>query len=181
MIRSAAGFATRAARSMVHVVRHPLATTSYAAGVARGLAAEGIRLASGGSQRYDAPPGIPDDVPVRSADSIPDPERVPLRPGERHAAEMAEAEAAEASSPVAAEAGEPFATEPHAVSRESAHGDGPIDDADVDRWQEDAEAALAGEGVPDAPVEDDEPLLDPSVAKQVRSEAETMQRGARTD
>ena len=172
MLRSATGIVTKVSRSVLDTVRHPIASTSYAAGVVRGLAAEGIRLASGSGPRQEH------DQQTVSSDTGSAPTLVPLQPGERHEAEVAAAVQVDRPVPTP---GEVFANEPHAASRGSAHGDGSDDDAEVDRWQEDAEDLLAGEDLDLTPETDDQPLLDPSVAKQVRSEAETMQQAARTD
>jgi hypothetical protein len=172
MIRSAA---ERLTRGVLQGARHPLASTSYAVGVVRGLTAEAIRLAGGGRADEDRFERV-----ATPSEEETSPQRVPLQPGERHAAEAAEViDLPPAPTP---EVGEPFANEPHAASRASRHGEGPIEDAEVDRWEEDAEEVLTGEEIDDMlPGEDEGPLLDPSVAKQVRSEAEVMQRGARSD
>ncbi len=122
---------------------------------------------------------------VASPEAETEPERVPVEPGERHAAEMAEqVQVDEPAVP-----GEAFAHEATA----SARGAGVADDERVDAWHEDAEDAehgeplTAAEGIAqvaeasdvetDAPLPD-EPLLDPAVAKSVASEAETMRRAA---
>lgn len=91
--------------------------------------------------------------------------------------------------------GEAFATEPKAVSRESAHGGGPATDAEIDAWIDEAMARgedadvetpvdTAGVGVGHNPDTGDaglqqpltQPLLDPSVAKAIRSESETLRK-----
>jgi hypothetical protein len=101
------------------------------------------------------------------------------------------------------EAGEAFTTEPKAVSRESAHGGSDLADADVDAWEDEARDGLdhgtdvdietpvgtTGADVghnPDTAEADlqqpDTPeLLDPSVARAVRSESEILQRAAETE
>lgn len=165
MIRTAARHLTR---TVGQTVTHPLAAASYAVGVARGVAAEAIRLASGAKR-----------VPPEGQWAMDEPQRVPLRPGERHQAELAAA--ALVPDPPRPGPEESFAHEPHAASRASAHGDGPLTDAEVDRWQEDAEDTLRDEDLPLAEPAGDEPLLNPSFAKQVRSEAETMRKGARNE
>ena len=84
-----------------------------------------------------------------------------------------------------AESVEPSTTEPKAASRESAHhgrGADPTDD-----WHDELDDAPdigvnPATGLPNtAQVGDDEPLLDPSAAKTVRSESETMSRAADRD
>lgn len=200
---------------VIHVVRHPVASGAYAAGLARGLASEGIRLVSGrtrASSTEDRDPdasrwgdAVPADEAAASAppegsveepatDGPREPQRVGLEPGERLAAEadepapplpdpVSEQTSGPASDGPEAETGESFATEPHAASRASAHGEeGDTDEAAVDRWQEEAEDTLAGEAPPEpVPGSDDEPVLDPGVAKSVRSEAEQMRRAADND
>jgi hypothetical protein len=116
-----------------------------------------------------------------------EPERVMLAPGERFAAE---AEAL-VPQPEPGPPGEQFATEPSATTRDSAHG-GTAHDEEIDAWDEDAQdaenatlspaegIALVAEasGIADPDPTDDEPLLDPSVAKAVASESEILRRGA---
>ncbi|GAB4008738.1 hypothetical protein [Nocardioides ultimimeridianus] len=55
--------------------------------------------------------------------------------------------------------------------------------ADIDDWHDEldeADEADEGDEIP-APADDDRPLLDPSVAKAVRHESETMRRAAERD
>jgi hypothetical protein len=88
----------------------------------------------------------------------------------------------------------PIFTEPKASSRDVAHAGG--HDPDLDNWQDELDdgidvitpAGTTGTGVgynPDTaeaglhePELDDEPLIDPSVAKAVRKESQTLQRAA---
>lgn len=77
-----------------------------------------------------------------------------------------------------AETGESFATEPKAPTRNAEHG-GPGDDA-IDDWQDELEEApdLA---VGEQPQRDTEPLMDPSLTKTIKSEAETLEKAADPD
>jgi hypothetical protein len=105
--------------------------------------------------------------------------------------------------PTDEEPGESFATEPKAVSRESAHGGTDLLDAEIDDWEEEAQDGLdvvpdvdvetpvgtTGAGVghnPDTAEADLQqpgtpPLLDPSVAKAIRSESEILRKAAEPD
>ena len=170
-----------------YAVRHPVRTALNGVGLARGTVAAGLGLVSGvrGNRSETADPVAAPEQREASPVSMPEPERVTVEPGERHAAEMAE------QVPVDEPAvpGEAFAHEATA----SARGAGVADDDRVDAWHEDAEDAehgvpvTAAEGIAqvaqasdvetDAPLPD-EPLLDASVAKSVASEAETMRRAA---
>ena len=170
-----------------YAVRHPVRTALNGVGLARGTVAAGLGLVSGvrGNRSATADPVAAPEQREASPVSMPEPERVTVEPGERHAAEMAE------QVPVDEPAvpGEAFAHEATA----SARGAGVADDERVDAWHEDAEDAEHGEPVTaaegiaqvaqasdvetEAPLPD-EPLLDPSVAKSVASEAETMRRAA---
>ena len=170
-------------RGTTYAVRHPARTALNAMGLAKGTVAAGLGLASavlaGREGKTD-----PVAVPEQRATS-PEPERVPVEPGERHAAEIAE-------QIVVDEPGEPGEAFAHEATA-SARGADVTDDERVDAWQDDVEEAEHGEPVTaaegiaqvaeasdvetDAPVPD-EPLLDPSVAKSVASEAETMRRAA---
>ena len=170
-----------------YAVRHPLRTALNGVGLARGTVAAGLGLVSGvrGDRSETADPVAVPEQREASPVSRAEPERVTVEPGERHAAEMAEqVQVDEPAVP-----GEPFAHEATA----SARGAGVADDERVDAWHDDAEDAEHGEPVTaaegiaqvaqasdvetEAPLPD-EPLLDPSVAKSVASEAETMRRAA---
>jgi len=170
-----------------YAVRHPVRTALNGVGLARGTVAAGLGLVSGvrGNRSETADPVAAPEQREASPVSMPEPERVTVEPGERHAAEMAEQ--VQVDEPAAP--GEAFAHEATA----SARGAGVADDERVDAWHEDAEDAEQGEPVTaaegiaqvaqasdvetEAPLPD-EPLLDPSVAKSVASEAETMRRAA---
>ena len=170
-----------------YAVRHPVRTALNGVGLARGTVAAGLGLVSGvrGDRSETADPVGGAGAARGLPGSRPEPERVTVEPGERHAAEMAEqVQVDEPAVP-----GEAYAHEATA----SARGAGVADDERVDAWHEDAEDAEHGEPVTAAEgiaqvaeasdVETevplpDEPLLDPSVAKSVASEAETMRRAA---
>lgn len=101
------------------------------------------------------------------------------------------------------EPGEPFTTEPKAVSRDSAHGGSDLEDAEIDDWDEEAQDGLdltpdigietpvgttgadVGHNPDTAEADLQQPatpgLLDPSVAKTVRSESEILRRDAEKD
>ena len=178
-------------RTLAHgttfAVRHPVRTALNAVGLAKGTVAAGLGLVSGvrgdAGETYE-PVAMPEQH-AASPEAKTEPQRVPVEPGERHAAEVAEhVQVDEPAVP-----GEAFAHEPTA----SARGAGVADDERVDAWYEDAEDAEHGEPITaaegiaqvaeasdvetDAPLPD-EPLLDPSLAKSVASEAETMRRAA---
>ena len=174
-------------RGTTYAVRHPARTAFNAVGLARGTVAAGLGLVSGvlGDRGETVDPVAVPEQREASPEPRPEPERVTVEPGERHAAEVAEqVQVDEPAVP-----GESFAHEATA----SARGAGVADDERVDAWHEDAEDAEHGEPVTaaegiaqvaqasdvetEAPLPD-EPLLDPSVAKSVASEAETMRRAA---
>ena len=176
----------RAASTAAHAVRHPISSTAYAVGVVRGLAGAAVH-----------------GVTVRPHDREPSPgqEQSRERPTERpHVVEQRTAPAAEQDVPPPSPTPlhESFATEPTATSRESAHGRSA--DAEIDAWAEEATdfdddvdietpVGTTGAGVghnPDTAEADlqqpgTEPLLDPSTAKAVRSEAAMMQKAADPD
>lgn len=134
----------------VHAVIHPVETLAVAAGFARGAASAVVsgRRPEGVWQESTA-----DDRPAGMPDLPP-----PLPPIEGDA-----------------DTGESFATEPHSPSRNAEHG-GPGDDT-IDDWQAELEEApdLA---VGEDPQPDTEPLVDPSLTKSVKSEAETMEKAS---
>lgn len=156
----------RAASSAAHALRHPISSAAYTAGMARGLVGAALHGATATGHDPDAGPR---PVPTQRTSSgsagapvppSPPPVPAPVRP------------------PVPAAPGEQFATEPKAVSREAEHG-GPATDAEIDAWID--EAMARGE---DADVETPAatgPLLDPSIAKAIRSESEMLRRDAERD
>jgi hypothetical protein len=186
----------RAAGTAVHVVRHPIASASFAAGIARGLASaavHGVTVTGHDPEAGTLPEESTGDLTGPSGDAgVPEPQRVPKPMPPPHAAE----------DQVVIEpkpAGESFATEPKAVSRDSAHG-GSANDAEIDAWVDEATArqddvdietpvGTTGAGVghnPDTAEADlqqpgTEPLFDPGTVKALRSESEMMRRGAERD
>jgi hypothetical protein len=197
----------RAAGTAAQAVRHPISSAAYAAGMARGLAGAAVHgvLVRGREEHRTSSPPVPSQTGADSAaDSttsgsttsaaaeIPTPQRVPKPVPPPDAFDDM----------VVIEAGPPhesFATEPKAVSRESAHG-GPASDAEIDAWLDEAmaegddigvETPVGTTGVsaghnPDTAEADlqqpgTEPLLDPSVMKAVRSEAEILRKAADPD
>lgn len=76
--------------------------------------------------------------------------------------------------PLPRQPSDPVFTEPKAPSRAAEHG-GPGDDSDD--WRDELEEApdLA---VGEHPQHDTEPLMDPSLTKKVKAEAETLERAA---
>ncbi len=143
-------------------VTHPIQSVSVVAGRARAVAASVIAGSHPGGRERPAATAVP------SIDVAPAPD-IPLRQPQ-----------------------EPSATEPKAASRNAAHG-GPGDDG-VDDWHEeltdgpDVKTPVgttgAGSGInPDTGEADlqqpgTEPLMDPSLTKSVKSEADTMRRAA---
>jgi hypothetical protein len=186
----------RAASTAAHTVRHPIATTAYAAGIARGLAGTAIN----GAKLLRRPSAPDRSVPAQSqAEPVADqtratsprkPERVPkpVPPPVAQDVTVSEPEPSHES----------FATEPKASSRNSQHG-GPGDDAEVDDWAGevadepdiDIETPVgttgAGAGFNPDTAEADlqqpgtEPLLDPATAKALRSESEMLRKDAERD
>lgn len=162
----------RAAGGAAQAIRHPIASAAYGAGIVRGLAGAGRRALSGsgdedGPQRVAPQRTAPKETPpVAGRDDVPPPTPTPPR--------------------------ESFATEPKATSRDSEHGR-VGSDAEIDEWGAEADdvdietpVGTTGADVghnPDTAEADlqqpgTEPLLDPSTAKSIRSEAEMMQKAA---
>lgn len=143
-----------------------------------------------------------EDLEGHTSDEPPaEPQRVGLAPGERLVAEREEAITVPTQDP--GQPGEQFETDPQASSRDSEHG-GPGDDSDIDvrDWPQDpgAEPDLdtpdvttpagttgAGEGFnpdtgeTDLQQPDTEPLMDPSLTKEVKSESDMMAKDAEPD
>ncbi|KAA1427918.1 hypothetical protein [Nocardioides antri] len=164
---STVGTITKLATGVVgkaaHAVIHPRQTVTAVTGHARDLAAS----VTGGDQKA---PSTTDDAAAAT--------EVPLYESPQRNVEPAE--------PVEpAQSVEPSTTEPKAASRESAHhgrGSDPTDD-----WHDELDDAPdvginPATGLPNTyQASEDGPLLDPSVAKAVRSESETMSRAADPD
>ena len=196
--------ATSAVSTAVHAVRHPIATTSYAVGVARGLAGAAVHGVTvkghdPGQGQGQGEPTLPTQrtaSPEETKAAGPrEPQRVP-KPVPPPDAEFDPI----VIEPVDDEPGESFATEPKAVSRESAHGGTAATDAEIDAWIDEAmargdevdiETPVGTTGVapgynPDTAEADlQQPgtdlLLDPSTIKSVMSESETLRKAAERD
>lgn len=150
----------------VHAVIHPFETLTDAAGFARDKAGAVLPGRRSEGEWRDAGP---DERPAGMPDLAP-----PLPP----------IDASDAP-------GEAFETHPKAPSRNAEHG-GPGDDTfdDLEPWDNDADVETpvgttgAGPGYNPSTGETDlqqpgtEPLMDPSLTKQVKSEAETMRKAA---
>lgn len=160
-------FATGIAGRAAHAVTHPRQTVTAVTGHAKGLAA----TVTGGEHGSEAPPETTSQTKARAKF---EPAVVPSPPRNTEPAEPVEP----------AQSMEPSTTEPKAASRQAAHqgrGEEPTDDWHDeldDRSEEDVNPAT---GEPHTVPGDDEPLLDPSVAKAVRSESETMSKAADPD
>lgn len=153
----------------VHAALHPLETAGYAVGVVNGL--RQVVTGHGGE--------------TERRESRREPQWVPPRPGERLAGMP------DIPPPLPDMPGESFTTEPKATSRDAEHG-GPEDPAELEPqpWDEDPgiETPVGTTGVgagynpdtaeADLQQPDTEPLLDPSLTKQVKAEAETLQKAA---
>jgi hypothetical protein len=178
----------RAASGAVHVVRHPIASTAYAAGMVRGLAGAAVHgaLVRGHDDAGGQPPAGRRTSQPAPSDG---PERVLAEPGG-----LAPDEGSyEPGRPVAPE--ESFTTEPKAVSRDSEHG-APAADAEIDEWTAevddvDVETPVGTTGADagfnpdtaeaDLQQPDTEPLVDPSTTKAVKSESDVLRKAADPD
>lgn len=178
---STVGTLTRLAGTAIgrtaHAVTHPVESVAFAAGLARGTAGaviNGVRRRGPGE---DAPP-------AEASPSFP-----PTPAATTTTATPAGTEVAPTPPP------EPVTTEPSAASRAAAHG-GPGNDRADDPIPEvgedpDVETPVgttgAGEGFNPDTTETDlqqpgtEPLMDPSLTKSVKSEADTLQKAADPD
>jgi hypothetical protein len=179
-------------RGGIALAQRPLAVVAYAAGVVKGTVEGTVQVTESvvGSlihpQRAPHPTEAAEAPEAREApvDSTPEPATttVPAEPaapssGERTLFGGLNTEPAPPMMPGGG--GEPIEHEPHAESRAADHG-GAVDAREMESWQEEAD-----DEDPVDPIEAleeaepaDEPLLDPSVAKAIRSEAETLQRAS---
>ncbi len=157
--------ATEVVGKAAHAVTHPRQTVTVVTGHARGLAA----TVTGGDQKTSTDAAATTEAAPTEAPPYESPQR--------------NVEPAEPVQP--AESVEPSTTEPKAASRAAAHqgrGAEPSDD-----WHDEIEdgpdvGINPATGLPNTlHGDDDEPGLDPSVAKAIRSEAETMSRAADPD
>lgn len=185
----------RATSSAAHALRHPVSSAAYTAGMARGLVGAVLHSATATAQDTEAGRTT---VPAQRAGS-PEPAAGPREPQRvmKAVPRPEDLEEPIVIEPGDGEPGEAFATEPKAVSRESAHGGGPATDAEIDAWIDEAMArgedadvettvGTTGAGVEHNPDTGDagrpehltQPLLDPSVAKAIRSESATLRKAA---
>lgn len=163
-VGSIAKLATEVVGKAAHAVTHPRRTVSAVTGHARDLAASVTRA--------DHKEVVPLEQSPTDAPDAPDAPDAFVSP-DRHV------EPAEPAPP--AQSVEPSTTEPKAASRDAAHhgrGSEPSDD-----WHDELEdgpdvGINPATGQPNARQGDDAPLIDPSVAKAVRSEAEMMQKAS---
>lgn len=161
--------ATEVVGKAAHAVTHPRQTVTAVTGHARDLTGHARDLAAtvtGGDKTSSTDDAAPAPSEARAYES-------PHR-------NVEPAEPVPPAKPV-----EPSTTEPKAASRESAHhgrGSDPTDD-----WHDEVEDAAdvginPATGLPNTlHGSDDEPGLDPSVAKAVQSEAETMRKASDTE
>jgi hypothetical protein len=181
LFMSTVGTITKLATGVVgkaaHAVTHPRQTVTTVTGHARGLAATVT-----GGERSQSPADAPDQATspqstgsTGSVETDAGPTVVPSPPRN-----VEPAEPIEPAEPV-----EPSTTEPKAASRQAAHqgrGDEPTDDWHDELEDTDDEDLDPVTGQPyTPPAAEDEPLLDPSVAKAIRSESETLSRAAEPD
>jgi hypothetical protein len=175
----------RVAGTATRVVRHPIASAAYAAGLARGLASAAVHGVTVTGHDPDAG-HVPGQATAGAG--VPEPQRVPKpMPAPRAAHDQIVIEPEPA--------GESFATEPKATSRDAEHGRSG-DDADIDQWSAvgedlDIETPVGTTGAdvghnPDTAEADlqqpgTEPLFDAGLAKAIRSESEMLQKGAERD
>ena len=168
--------ATGVAGKAAHAVTHPKRTVAAVTGHARGLAA----TVTGAGPDADRKAADPEPAPVtrsKAGAGTDEPEVVPAPPRNTEPAEPVEP----------AQSVEPSTTEPKASSRESAHqgrggGSDPADD-----WHDEIDDAPdtginPATGLPNTlHGDEDQPGLDPSVAKAVRAESETLSKAADPD
>jgi hypothetical protein len=176
MVMSTVGTITKLATEVVgkaaSAVTHPRRTVSAVTGHARDLAAT---VTGGGEKRSETKgeqTGPTEAKPATKKRTRTEPQVVPAPPQNTEPAEPVEP----------ASSVEPSTTEPKAASRQAAHqgrGSEPTDDwhDELDPPEDEINPAT---GQPHS-VPDDEPLLDPSVAKAVRAESETLSKAADPD
>lgn len=145
-------------RRTAHAIVHPVETASGVADLAGSAASAAVSVVTAVKEADREPvarstPAEPDETPATAGPPEPEPREALLFP------------------PEPAPTPEPTFTEPKA--------------SDIDDWQDelddldDLDEADEGLAVPEP--DDDTPLLDPSVAKAVRHESETMRRAADRD
>ena len=180
VIRTVAHVAHGTASTALTAVRHPVSTTAQGLGLAKGAVAYGLGVVRG------TPPAPPIREETRTSAAAepavtPEPSTPPERdlPGPDLAV-AAVPEIDELPEPIVIEAddtvGGAFHNEPKASSRDSEHGGPAGDREEVEGYDE--EIVTTDELDLDLETPGTEPLLDPAIAKAIRSEAETLQQGA---
>lgn len=178
-------------RTGVSVVRHPVETGSYAAGLVKGAAYAVIKVASGdvrsGVWQVDPDPEADAAVPDQTSGEPTRRTAATAPTGERTLFGGLNREAAPPQMPGGG--GEAYEHFPSPESRDAGHGDIAVDPREEASWTEGLDDVSAGS--PDIESTDDtgagvqqsdtEPLIDPATTKAVRSEAETLQRAADLD
>lgn len=181
-------------RSGLALARGPVAVAAYAAGVVKGTVEGTVHVVgsvlhpqrgphpveSDTARAGQQPPTDIDDVAAdtSSAATGAATDTAAPRKGERIVFGGLNTEPAPPMMPGGG--GEPIEHEPHAESRAAAHGEAAVDPREAESWEEEAAADGDEPDLAAEPVED-EPLLDPSVAKAVRSEAEILTKAADPD
>ncbi|HEU4568787.1 MAG TPA: hypothetical protein VFR99_12195 [Marmoricola sp.] len=189
---------SRAVSGVMHGVRHPISTASFGVGVAKGAAEVGVSVArsliGGSGRQYGGAEDVTDPVPMPEPTPPPAPAPTPApapapAPGPEPVPPPEPQPAPEPSGPS-------VETEPHAASRQGAHG-GPDPEEQEPAWgdelTDDVEVPTpvgttgAGEGFNPDTTETDlqqpgtEPLMDPSTTKAVKKEADTLRKAAQQD
>ena len=188
------GLAGQAVSGAASAARHPVAAASYAIGFAKGATSVTIDVVR---HLREGAPAVPQQRGASEPDTAsPTPASEPTATGERTNFGGLNTEAAEPRMPGGG--GESFAHEPQAEARDVAHGDAADDPREVNFWTEEAaptdidiETPVGTTGADvgfnpdtaeaDLQQPDTEPLLDPSTAKAIRSEAETLGKAADPD
>jgi hypothetical protein len=191
---------TRAVSGVVHGARHPIGTASYGVGIAKGVAEVGFSVARsllGGRVGGSSP--VSDDVtdPVPMPEPTPPPAPAPTPPPTPAPTPGPEPVPAPEPTPQPSPLDiDELETEPHAASRQGAHG-GADPEEQLANWgdelTDDVEVetpvGTTGAGVGDHPDTGEtdlqqpgtEPPMDPSTTKSVKSEADTLRRAADQD
>lgn len=188
VIKPITGTVTGLVRAACTAALHPVATSSYAVGLTRGIARAvtgALEEAGGPGHAVTGPP----PEPRRTTPGAPPPAPPRTTPGTPpDLSDVAGAEDDWEPEPGAM-------TEPTAASRQSAHGGpgGAVDATELDEPDIDTEVvtpvgttgAAPGENPDTGPTDlqqpGTEPLMDPATTKAVRSETETLRRAAATD
>jgi hypothetical protein len=184
--RKILGLAGSVASGAASAARHPVATAGFVVGLTKGATTAAVEAVRRGRE------GMP--VPQQRSASEPGSGDAAAAPvGERTRFGGLNTEAAPPRMPGGG--GVQVEHQPEPESRDVAHGDVPASAREVDSWAEEAAASEIDVETPvgttgadvgfnpdtaeaDLQQPDTEPLLDPATAKAIRSEAETLQKGA---